>query len=103
MLVLILLVWQVCANDMSCAIFPSNYQLEFLYVDFDYWILVGFKIDLEKYPTKEQQLKWIRWFLEYKAEFKGESPDSITQKDVEEMQYNAQIFAMVWLEPEFSM
>ncbi|KAH9494952.1 Ethanolamine kinase 1 [Bulinus truncatus] len=40
-------------------------------------------VNYDLYPNREEQLAWLRYYLEYKAVAEGRFPESVTNKDLE--------------------
>ena len=51
--------------------------------------------DFTRYPDKAYQLDWLRHYLQKLAEFRGENPDTVTDRDVEICYVKANKFALV--------
>lgn len=41
------------------------------------------ELDFSRYPDKEYQLDWLRYYLQQKAVHEGKQPDTVTDRDVE--------------------
>lgn len=50
---------------------------------------------LRFYPNQEYQFKWIRWYLEVKAELSGKECDPITDADIKKLYRGSIIAALV--------
>ena len=59
-------------------------------------LLIGVdEVDFSRYPDKEYQLDWIRYYLQCKTEQNGGSPADITDRDIEECYVKVNKFALV--------
>lgn len=47
------------------------------------------------YPDRESQLQWIRWYLEYRAELCGESPQDVQECQIALMYRGVTLYAQV--------
>ena len=54
-------------------------------------------MDFTKYPNREYQLDWIRFYLECKSELNGQSTSDVTDTDVEDFYVNTNKIALVSL------
>ena len=52
-------------------------------------------LDFSRYPDKEYQLEWIRYYLGCKAEQNGGSEIDVTDRDVEDFYVKTNKFALV--------
>ena len=54
-------------------------------------------MDFTKYPNREYQLDWIRFYLECKSELNGQSTSDVTDTDVEDFYVKTNKIALVSL------
>lgn len=51
-------------------------------------------MDFSRYPDKAYQLNWIRHYLECQAQLNGHTPESVTDRDIEECYVKTNKFAL---------
>lgn len=66
-------------------------------IKFFLYILGVDDLDFTRYPDKAYQVDWLRYYLEQYAIHRGKSPDTVTEKDVEECYVKTNKFALVRL------
>ena len=68
-----------------------------LYLFHIFWYIVGDTFDERKYPDKDEQCQWIRWYLERLAEVHGDDPSKVTDERIKLYRKQANICALVKL------
>lgn len=59
--------------------------------------ILGIHNDFRLYPNKDYQMDWLRYYLEQKAIHNEESPDKVTDRDVEICYVKTNKFALVFI------